>query len=76
MTEDFFVVQGLGGKRALAGELPVRGSKNAALPALAERLGVKPVPQNETRGVLVVMLDGRQYDQFELLNAVLDKIDV
>ncbi len=38
MAEDFFVVQGLGGKRTLAGELPVRGSKNAALPALAATL--------------------------------------
>ncbi|MDP3661277.1 MAG: UDP-N-acetylglucosamine 1-carboxyvinyltransferase [bacterium] len=38
MADDFFIVQGLGGKRTLAGELSVRGSKNAALPALASAL--------------------------------------
>ncbi len=38
MADDFFIVQGLGGKKTLAGELPVRGSKNAALPAIASAL--------------------------------------
>ncbi|TSC83619.1 MAG: UDP-N-acetylglucosamine 1-carboxyvinyltransferase MurA [Parcubacteria group bacterium Gr01-1014_17] len=38
MADDFFIVQGLGGKRSLSGELPVRGSKNAALPAMASSL--------------------------------------
>ncbi len=38
MADDFFIVQGLGGKRTLSGELPVRGSKNAALPAMAASL--------------------------------------
>lgn len=38
MSGDFFIVNGLGGKRALAGELPVRGSKNAALPAFSASL--------------------------------------
>lgn len=38
MADDFFIVQGLGGKHILEGELPVRGSKNAALPALAAAL--------------------------------------
>ncbi len=38
MAEDFFAIQGLGGKRTLHGELPVRGSKNATLPALAAAL--------------------------------------
>lgn len=38
MADDFFMVQGLAGKRTLEGELPVRGSKNAALPALASAL--------------------------------------
>lgn len=35
MSGDFFIVKGFGGKRVLAGELPVRGAKNAALPVLA-----------------------------------------
>ena len=35
MADDFFIVHGFGGKRTLTGELSVRGSKNAALPALA-----------------------------------------
>lgn len=38
MADDFFIVHGLSGKRALEGELPVRGSKNAALPAIASAL--------------------------------------
>lgn len=38
MSGDFFIVKGLGGKRTLAGELPVRGAKNAALPAFAASL--------------------------------------
>jgi len=35
MAEDIFVVKGLDGRRVLKGEISVRGSKNAALPALA-----------------------------------------
>jgi len=43
------------------------------LPALAERLGVKP--SEGTGGVCLVMNDGRRYDVFALVNAVLDRLD-
>ena len=43
------------------------------LPALAERLGVKP---NEGDGkVWLTMKDGTNYDLFALVNAVLDRMD-
>lgn len=36
--KDFFLIKGLGGKKTLRGTLPVRGAKNAALPAFAAAL--------------------------------------
>ncbi len=36
--KESFVVEGLGGKRTLVGEIPVRGSKNAVLPAMASSI--------------------------------------
>lgn len=43
------------------------------LPALAERLGVKP--GFGTSRVSLLMKDGTVYDLFALINAFLDKID-
>lgn len=46
------------------------------LPALAERLGVKPVDHDASSGlVLLSMKDGTMYNVIELVNAVLDRID-
>ena len=44
------------------------------LPALAERLGVKPSESKEA-SVVLCTADGRKYDLFDLINAVLDKIE-
>jgi hypothetical protein len=46
----------------------------AELPALAERLGVPPVPANH-EGVTLHTQDGRHYDVFALVNAALDRLD-
>lgn len=43
------------------------------LPALAERLGVKP--GHGASRVSLAMSDGTSYDLFALINAFLDKID-
>lgn len=43
------------------------------LPALAERLGVKPNEGNGT--VHLMMKDGTKYDLFALVNACLDRFD-
>lgn len=44
------------------------------LPALAERLGIKP---GEGAGnVWMQMNDGRKYDVFALVNAALDKLEL
>jgi len=47
------------------------------LPALAERLGVKPDDgaQGTEHRTYLVMKDGRRYDLFELINAFLDRMD-
>ena len=46
------------------------------LPALAARLGVKPVDYDASTGlVLISMKDGTMYNVIELVNAVLDRID-
>ena len=43
------------------------------LPALAERLGVKPVaPDHPPGSVFLCTKDGRSYDLFDLINAALD----
>ena len=43
------------------------------LPALADRLNIKP---NEGQGqVWLAMNDGRRYDLFALVNAVLDRLE-
>jgi hypothetical protein len=44
------------------------------LPALAQRLGVKPNEGNG--GWWLCMQDGTRYDGFALINAVLDRLDV
>lgn len=36
--KDFFIIEGLGGKKRLKGSIAVRGAKNAALPAMASSL--------------------------------------
>jgi hypothetical protein len=43
------------------------------LPALAERLGVKPAEKAE--GLQMLMKDGRRYNVFEIINALLDRMD-
>lgn len=42
------------------------------LPALAARLGVEPTA---TGNMLVQMKDGRCYDVFAIINALLDRLD-
>ncbi|MBU0973839.1 MAG: UDP-N-acetylglucosamine 1-carboxyvinyltransferase [Proteobacteria bacterium] len=38
MKQDKFVIQGLGGKKKLAGEIKVKGAKNAVLPVMASSI--------------------------------------
>jgi len=47
------------------------------LPALAKRLGVEPVTAAHKHGASMVlrMKDGTCYDVFDIVNAVLDRID-
>jgi len=45
----------------------------AKLPALAERLGVEP--GKGTSGFWVQIQDGRRYDVFAIVEAVLDRLD-
>ena len=47
----------------------------AGLPALAERLGVKPGVGIDAGTVMLRMCDGTDYSMFGLINAVLDRID-
>ena len=44
----------------------------AELPALAKRLGVKSV---ESGTVMLIMGDGTKYSLFDLINALLDRLD-
>lgn len=46
------------------------------LPALAERLGVSPMQDDNAVGAIVLVLkDGRRYDLMELMHAFLDRMD-
>jgi hypothetical protein len=45
------------------------------LPALAERLGVEPTQGGGPGVVVLRMSDGRCYDLFDLINAMLDRMD-
>lgn len=45
----------------------------AKLPALAKRLGVEPTA--ESGGCYVRTRDGSKYDVFDLVNALLDRLD-
>jgi predicted RNA-binding Zn ribbon-like protein len=45
------------------------------LPALAQRLGVEPSDGDSTNTVVLRMQDGRCYDLFDLINAMLDRMD-
>ena|SRR5262245_5381278 len=45
------------------------------LPALAERLGVKPVDPLTSGNILLTMKDGRNYDVIDIINALLDRLD-
>lgn len=44
----------------------------ARLPEIAARLGVKPC---ESAGMMIVVRDGGRYDVFDLVNALLDRVD-
>jgi len=46
------------------------------LPALAQRLGVKPnTGTTESGRTVIQMKNGDQYDLFDLMNAFLDKVE-
>lgn len=47
----------------------------AAVPALAERLGVKPIDNVYTGAFVLKVKDGRMYDVFALVHAFLDRLD-
>ncbi len=47
----------------------------AKLPAIAERLGVEPRGSDSLPSLMLRLRDGRMYDAFDLINALLDKID-
>jgi hypothetical protein len=47
----------------------------AKLPALAERLGVKPLGPEGNGTVVLSTKAGQHYDLFDLINAVLDRVD-
>jgi len=47
----------------------------ARLPALAARLGVKPVPPGGPVRVILRTAAGQSFDVFELCNAVLDLVE-
>ena len=47
----------------------------ARLPALAARLGVKPVEPGGPPRVMIRTVAGQQYDVFEIANALLDVIE-
>ena len=47
----------------------------ARLPALAARLGVKPVEPGGPPRVMVRTIAGQSYDVFELCNAILDLVE-
>jgi hypothetical protein len=44
------------------------------LPALAQRLGVEQCG-NDTGTVVLILKDGRRWDLFDLINAMLDRMD-
>jgi len=46
------------------------------LPALAERLGVKPRPPDAPPSVVLTTRGGTTYDLFDLVNAALDRLDI
>jgi len=45
------------------------------LPALAERLGVKPKASYGHIEIAITLDDGRRYDVLEIINALLDRLD-
>ena len=45
------------------------------LPALARRLGVGPIDKDETAVILLIRDTGEAYDLFDIINAVLDRLD-
>lgn len=47
----------------------------ARLPALAERLGVVPLAAGFRGSVVLRTQDGTSYDLFDLVDAILDRID-
>lgn len=47
----------------------------AKLPALAERLGIQPVQAGASASVVISVKDGRAYDLFDIINALLDHVD-
>lgn len=47
----------------------------AKLPALAERLGVKEGSSGKNPDTYFQLTDGRRYSVFDLVNAMLDRID-
>jgi hypothetical protein len=66
-----------GSRRMTASEirLAIPPDPLAKLPALAERLGVKPRRPEDPSTVVLHASDGQQFDLFELIGAALDKID-
>jgi hypothetical protein len=50
-----------------------RSDPYAKLPALAARLGVEPMKAEAAPSVSLRVRDGRAYDVFDLINALLDQ---
>lgn len=46
----------------------------ARLPALAERLGVKPVGENHPASIVLITKGGVRFDLYDLVNAALDRL--
>lgn len=47
----------------------------AKLPALAYRLGVKQIVSDRPSSLVITTREGQKYDVFELINAVLDRLE-
>lgn len=59
--------------RAIAVPIPPCVEQFNKLPEVAERLGVKP--NTGDGSIKMTMCDGRTYDAFALINALLDRLD-
>jgi hypothetical protein len=75
-AEDYKSLGHIGSTSGQIGAFKCDDKPFAELPAMADRLGVAPgVSENSGASMILQMCDGRQYDFFKIINAVLDRMD-